>query len=136
MLDRQHRFHGLTSLTAVHRRGTAVRGQLMALRYLRRQPADQYRLAIIVSRKVHKSAVQRNRVRRRIYELVRQFKITEPYDLVLSVFSDQVITLEPAQLEQLVRNLFIRAHVIGRGTPTDNRLDRGIVKGTRGPGIS
>lgn len=112
MLARPHRFHGLTALTFVHRRGQSVRGALLGLRYARNDRRETYRVAVIVSRKVHKSAVQRNRVRRRIYEAVRTAPpITVPYDLVISVYSDHVYALPAPELQQQVTALLRKAGV-------------------------
>ncbi len=110
MLARRHRFHGHTSLNYVYRRGTTVRGQHMAARVVRNPQRPDYRLAIIVSRKVHKSAVRRNRVRRRIYEIVRTSpEIVGPYDIVITVYSEQVVDLAPAVLGDQVRHLLQKA---------------------------
>ena len=129
MLARQHRFHGHNSLTYVYRHGATVRGQHLAVRSVRNDRRSAYRLAIIVSRKVHKSAVQRNRVRRRIYEIVRTGKpITLPYDIVVTVFSDQIIELLPEELTHLVRNLFRKAGLYHNENGRLNRSDRDIVK--------
>ena len=59
---------------------------------------------MVVSRKVDKSAVRRNRMRRRLYEVVRGLssEIHEPHDIVLSVFSDAVLE-EP--FEKLAKQL-------------------------------
>jgi ribonuclease P protein component len=112
MLSRRHRFHGRTSLVRVYRRGSTVRAPHLALRYARNTGATDYRVAVIVSRKVHKSAVARNRLRRRIYEIIRTGpEITEPVDMVLTVFSDQVSGLGPAELRRSVHQLLARAGV-------------------------
>jgi ribonuclease P protein component len=67
-----------------------------------------YRVAVVVSRKVHKSAVVRNRIRRRIYEVVRlnSDPLTQPYDIVLTVFSDTVATIPTTELTALVIKMF------------------------------
>lgn len=128
MLARQHRFHGHNSLTYVYRHGTVVRGQHMAVRFAPNTRRTEYRLAIIVSRKVHKSAVQRNRVRRRIYEIVRTGKpIVQPFDIVVTVFSDQVEELAAPELTHLVRNLFSKAGLYHNAAPSSNRSDHDIV---------
>jgi len=51
-----------------------------------------YRAAIVVGRKVNKSAVARNRIRRRLYEAIRlnEGVIGGPYDIVVNVFSNEV----------------------------------------------
>lgn len=48
---------------------------------------------MVVSKKVNKSAVARNRIRRRLYELVQanQTDIIKPYDIVITVFHDSVV---------------------------------------------
>ena len=129
MLARQHRFHGHSSLTYVYRHGSTVRGQHLAVRFIRNDRRSEYRLAVIVSRKVHKSAVQRNRVRRRIYEIVRTGKpITLPYDIVVTVFSDQIVELPPEELARLVRNLFKKSGLYRSEARPSNRSDHDIVK--------
>jgi len=112
MLGRLHRFHGYSSLSLVHRKGATVRSGQLVLRYIRNTQRRTYRVAVIVSRKIHKSAVQRNRVRRRIYEIIRTAPpIVEPYDLVVTVFSDQVIDSSPGELTSLVTGLLRKAGV-------------------------
>lgn len=67
-----------------------------------------YRVAVVVSKRVDKSAVVRNRIRRRIYELVREreAQINAPYDLVITVHDPGVAKLPHATLEvQLVKQL-------------------------------
>lgn len=107
MIGRAHRFHGYGALKAVYRVGQTIRGQAVSLRYASRDPQKPYRVAVVVSRKVHKSAVVRNRIRRRIYEIVRQMGAGIPpgTDLVFTVFSDHVADLEAAKLQAIIREL-------------------------------
>lgn len=116
MLGQRHRFHGYGSLKAVYQRGQTVRGPLLSLKFSRRDPQRPYRVAVVVSRKVSKSAVVRNRIRRRLYEQVR---LAEPSphpgtDLVFTVFSDEVATLETGKLRKLVNNLLQRTEAESR----------------------
>lgn len=92
MISRKHRFHGYGSLRNVYQKGTTIRGPLFALKVLLNPKRDQYRVAVVVSKKVNKSAVARNRIRRRLYELVRENEsdILKPYDIVITVFHDSV----------------------------------------------
>jgi len=117
MLTRKHRFHGLGSLNFVYRHGATVRGQHLGLRYALNKQRQEYRVAVIVSRKIHKSAVLRNRLRRRLYEIVRVGpRIEKPYDLVFTAFSDQVSTMKPAELHQAVQRLLQKS-----GAPTSEK---------------
>jgi ribonuclease P protein component len=110
MLTRSHRFHGYGSLRRTYSHGQTARGSLISLRYAPRPAGKSYRMAVVVSRKVHKSAVVRNRIRRRIYELVRLSGDVPPAtDLIFTVFSDQVASLETDQLNKIVSELLVKA---------------------------
>jgi ribonuclease P protein component len=103
MIAREHRFHGYGSLKYVHRKSKTVRGPYCALKYVRNDRRKRYRVAVVVSKKVHKSAVVRNRIRRRIYEAVRLAIVPdEPYDLVFIVYSDYLATCLPAEVQKAV----------------------------------
>jgi ribonuclease P protein component len=62
---------------------------------------------------VSKSAVVRNRIRRRIYELVREQAVLIPsgIDLVFTVFDERVAELPSPKLEKAVSNLLKKAAV-------------------------
>jgi ribonuclease P protein component len=107
MFNRRHRFHGYGSLKAVYQRGQTVRGPLISLRFARREANKPNRVAVVVSRKVSKSAVVRNRIRRRVYEAARQSgaAVNSGTDLIFTVFSDQVAEMEAPKLQRLVIKL-------------------------------
>lgn len=111
MLARNYRFHGLGSLNFAYRQGKTVRGQSLSLRYVPNSRRQVYRVAVVVSRKVHKSAVVRNRIRRRLYEVVRLElpSTVPPHDLVFTAFSDTLATMPPTELRQLVAGLLKKA---------------------------
>ncbi|HVI60614.1 MAG TPA: ribonuclease P protein component [Candidatus Saccharimonadales bacterium] len=111
MIGQRNRFHGYGSLRAVYQRGRTVRGPLMSLKYNDRGPGRAYRAAVVVSRKVHKSAVTRNRIRRRLYEIIRlaDSRLTDHKDLVLTVFSDRAAELESDKLRAMVEDLLAQA---------------------------
>ena len=104
MLSKTHRFHGLNSLNFAHKQGKVVRGSVMNLKFARNDRRDTYRVAVVVSKKVSKSAVTRNRIRRRVYEAVRlqAASIQKPYDLVFMVYSVELATMESAKLQEIV----------------------------------
>lgn len=70
-----------------------MRGPLFSIKSVLNNRRSTYRAAVVVSRKVHKSAVTRNRIRRRLYEILRQIEgdIAGPYDIVITVFHDGVL---------------------------------------------
>lgn len=111
MLARTHRFHGHNSLRGVYARGQTLRAPLLSLKYVRREPGRPYRVAVVVSRKVNKSAVVRGRIRRRIYEIVRRHEAMLPggLDLVFMVFGDDLAISDADKLEQTVVGLLGKA---------------------------
>jgi ribonuclease P protein component len=106
MLKRQHRFHGYSSLQKTYPRTKIIRGNFVSLRYVYRLPGKPYRVAVVVGRKVNKSAVKRNRIRRRIYEVVRtSTSIPLSIDLIFNVYSDQTATIEAKELTKQINEL-------------------------------
>ena len=111
MIGRSHRFHGYGSLNGVYRRGQSVRSSMVSLKFVSRGPNRPYRVAVVVSRKVSKSAVVRNRIRRRIYEAVRQANtlVLPDTDLVFTVFDERVAELAAAELAAAITGLLQKA---------------------------
>lgn len=130
MIAKIFRFHGYGSLRGVYQRGQIVRGPLISLKFEKRDPKRPYRLAVVVSKKVHKSAVVRNRIRRRVYEIVRQYgaEKLEGLDLVFTVFSEEVAEVHQDQLVKTVNDLLGKAVRQTSSLTPNNPEARGIVK--------
>lgn len=118
MIDQFHRFQGRGSLRFVYSRGQTARGPLAALKYVVNNRRQTYRAAVVVSRKVSKSAVVRNRIRRRVYEIIRAQapKIIKPYDLVFIAYNEQLATMPAPELEEAVVQQLKRAQVLSSKT--------------------
>jgi ribonuclease P protein component len=118
MISYANRFHGRAVLRRLQTRSQSVRGQALALKYAP-STRDSYRLAVVVSRRVSKSAVVRNRIRRRLYECVRHLSGTlqAPYDLVLLVYDERLAELPPAKLQAEVTKLFKKAKLTAVDRP-------------------
>lgn len=114
MIARTHRFHGHASLRYVYKHGQIARGPCMVLKYARNDRRKTWRAAVVVSRKVHKSAVVRNRIRRRIYELLRLklATFTEPIDIVCIIHSEAVATISAHELEVVITGQLQKAKLI------------------------
>jgi len=114
MLRRDYRFHGYSSLNWVYKTGRTVRDPMVSLRYALNSRRSQYRVAVVVSRKVSKSAVVRNRIRRRIYEIIRTSLGADlaSYDLVFTVHRQQLAMLDTTELRKTILGLVKRAKII------------------------
>ena len=111
MIAKFNRFHGYGALRGVYKRGQAIRGQLISLKFEKKPNQKNFRLAVVVSKKVHKSAVVRNRIRRRIYEIVRKQTIQkiDGYDLVFTAFSEEVAAIDQTRLQENINSLLEKA---------------------------
>lgn len=108
MINRVHRFHGYGSLRYAYKQGRVSRGPLFAVKSIYNERRKDYRIAVVVSRKVNKSAVARNRIRRRIYGAVRDFgaEINQPFDIVITVFNDSVLETAAEDLRSQIKKQF------------------------------
>src|SRR3990167_2320354 len=106
MIRKAHRFRGHNSLNYVYQRGRTVRGPLFAIKYILNPKRESYRAAVVISRKVHKSAIGRNRIRRRLYECLRllEDQINQPYDIVVTIYHDSVLTESYTELQNQLTN--------------------------------
>jgi ribonuclease P protein component len=114
MISRQHRFHGRNSLRFVYQNGKTMRSSAFAVKSILNSRRKSYRVAVVVSRKVHKSAVTRNRIRRRLYAAIRdlQDQINDPFDIVLTVFSDSILDETPKSLAHQLKRQFQKSGIV------------------------
>ena len=98
MLSSKFRFHGHGSLRFVYSRGQVVRSKYFVMKHTVNHRRTEPRVAVVVSKKVIKSAVARNRIRRRLYEAIRIElpNISQQTDLVFIVVSAEVLS-SPAE---------------------------------------
>lgn len=113
MLRQLYRFHGHGGLRYLHKNGRSVRTRFISLRYITNPRRAHSRVAVIVSKKVSKSAVKRNRIRRRVYEIVRlYFDSLQPHiDMVFSVHNIEVATMPALEVHDAVLDLLRQSHL-------------------------
>jgi ribonuclease P protein component len=116
MISRKNRFHGYNSLRHAYRQGRIARGALFAVKSAPNPRRQNYRVAVVVSRKVNKSAVARNRIRRRLYEICRQLgeQINQPHDIVITVFHDTVVDTPHKELAGQMKKQFKELGLISK----------------------
>lgn len=88
----------------------------MSLRFAVNPRRKKYRIAVVVSRKVSKSAVVRNRIRRRIYEIGRVYaaKLDMPLDFIFTIYGDQIAEWPHDTLSALVAEDMEKAVMLAR----------------------
>lgn len=107
MIPGKYRFHGLASLRYLHRNSKIVRCSYFAIKYNTNSRQRNYRAAIVVSKKVSKSAVVRNRIRRRLYEIIRRNSglLVKPVDMAVIVYDVQLAVMDFEKLEKITIKL-------------------------------
>ncbi len=99
MIARKNRFHGHKSVSRV--KGETIHTSLFSCRFEKTKRSD-YRLAVVVSKKVSLKAVVRNRIRRRLFETIRKQKRLQniPVDVILYVKTVDVATVDQTELDK------------------------------------
>ena len=108
MIPFNNRFHGHSSLNFVYKNGKAVRSRSMTIKTITNPHRKTTRVAVIVGKKVAKSAVSRNRIRRRVFEYIRLKLplINGIYDIVVIVLASDLLTVPYGDLSQQIDQLF------------------------------
>jgi len=111
MISALYRFHGHNSLRYVYTNGKATRTQTITLKSTSNDRRKYSRFSIVVSKKVIKSAVGRNRIRRRLYEYIRTHldRIDGIHDIVLICTSSELRTLPYDEISSQLDQLFVKA---------------------------
>ena len=106
MLNKKYRFHSRGGVRYVYQKGKTVRTANMSLVFVENTRGFT-RVAVVVSKKVERTAVGRNRMRRRIYEALRRNfdLIPKKMDYVFVVYSKEVIKMPFEKLEELLGKL-------------------------------
>jgi ribonuclease P protein component len=111
MISSIFRFHGHNSLRYVYANGKAVRSQLFTVKHVANSHRSHPRFSVVVSKKVIKSAVGRNRIRRRLYEYLRTNtdRLNGVHDIVIICTSAELRVLPYAQIAEQLDQLFDKA---------------------------
>ena len=106
MLAKKFRFHSRGGVKYVYKHGKTLRTSKMSLTFTENTRGFT-RIAVVVSKKVAKSAVKRNRIRRRVYEALRLNLdlIPKKTDYIFIIYSDDILTMPFKELEQLLGGL-------------------------------
>ncbi|MBQ3474288.1 ribonuclease P protein component [Candidatus Saccharibacteria bacterium] len=106
MLNKKYRFHSRGGVRYVYQNGKTIRSPKMSLVFVENTKGFT-RFGVIVSKKVEKSAVKRNVIRRRVYEALRtNFDlIPKNKDYLFVVYSKEIGKMPIAELEGVLGQL-------------------------------
>ncbi|MDO4872020.1 MAG: ribonuclease P protein component [bacterium] len=111
MLAQKNRFHGHGSLRYVYANGESIRTQKIVVKFTRNPFRKDSRFAVVISKKVLKSAVGRNRVRRRVYEIIRRElpRFDGTFDVAVMIFHKSVKEMPHEELRAALVDIFKEA---------------------------
>ena len=112
MLSKKYRFHSRGGVKYVYKHGKTVRKPRMSLVF-GENTRGFTRVAVVVSKKVIKSAVGRNRIRRRVYEALRKNfdLVPKKTDYIFVVYDKKVGEMAFNELEKLLGELVAESKV-------------------------
>lgn len=116
MLNKRYRFHSRGGVRYVYKHGKTVRTSKMSLVFVPNERGFT-RVAVVVSKKVNKTAVGRNRIRRRVYEVIRKNfdLLPKKTDYIFVIFSPDVLKMPQNELEKSLGGLVEEARVCYNG---------------------
>ncbi|MCL1839695.1 ribonuclease P protein component [Candidatus Saccharibacteria bacterium] len=106
MLAKKYRFHSRGGVRYTYKHGTVVRQPKISLTFNHNSRGKQ-RFAVVVSKKVLKSAVARNRIRRRVYEAIREQlpSLKSPNDHIFTIYSKDIKDISFSELQAIISDL-------------------------------
>lgn len=106
MLSKKYRFHSRGGVKYTYSHGKTIRSPKLSLVY-NENPRGFQRFAVVVSKKIAKSAVERNRIRRRVYEAIRYElpNFDKKQDNIFVVYSKDVKNISFTELQSLINSL-------------------------------
>lgn len=112
MLSKKYRFHSRGGVRYVYQKGKTIRRPKMSLIFVENTRGFT-RFAVVVSKKVEKSAVGRNKIRRRMYEALRLNirDIPQKMDYIFVVYSKDLMKISFSEIEKLIGELVAEAKV-------------------------
>lgn len=113
MLAQQYRFHGHNGLRYLYKHGKTARTRNFLLRFVPNTTRPHSRVTVIVSKKVSKSSARRNRIRRRVYEIIRSQwdDLLHPHDLSITAYAAEIQFIPSEELEREITQLLSQAHL-------------------------
>jgi ribonuclease P protein component len=114
MIAKINRFHGHGSLRYLYKNGQTHRSRLFNLKVIKNTRRKNSRFVVVVSKKVSKKAVVRNRIRRRIYEYIQNQteNLNDIYDIAIIVTSVDVAEMDFLELTSQLQHLLVEAKTI------------------------
>lgn len=113
MIGGKYRFHGYGALKHLFGHGKTYRFKSVSVRVAPNARRTHSRIAVVISKKVIKASPKRNRVRRRVYEILRNNwdHIRPAHDILLTVYDPHYWDAPFPQIEAEILEALERSHL-------------------------
>ncbi|HUV42821.1 MAG TPA: ribonuclease P protein component [Patescibacteria group bacterium] len=111
MLPKKYRLPLRTELKRVKKEGRLIQGKLFSLQVSKSSKSQPTRFGFIISSKIHKKAVKRNRVKRLLSETIMTLKIKPSFDVVF-LAKKKIINVDDQEIRAEIKKLFLKVGVI------------------------
>ncbi|MDD4358411.1 MAG: ribonuclease P protein component [Candidatus Pacebacteria bacterium] len=85
MLKKENRLTKKKDFDRVYKKGRGIRSDSLFLKILENDK-EKTRIGIVISKKVSKKAVERNKIKRRIREIVRKMDFCKGFDIIVVAY--------------------------------------------------
>lgn len=112
MLQKKFRFHSRGGVRYTYAHGKTIRTPKLSLIFNDNSRGFQ-RFAVVVSKKVEKTAVARNRIRRRVYEAIRLElpNYDKKRDHIFIIYTKDIASMDFSELRDQIRSLLEQSMV-------------------------
>ena len=117
MLPKQNRLRLKKDFERIFETGRWGGTDFISLKYAKNEDGDDPKIGFMVGKKVSKSAVKRNRVKRQMREVVRlalkKGQIKPNFDVIV-VAKPKILGRSHFEIEQTLKNSLIRARILNK----------------------
>lgn len=113
MISSKYRFHSRGGVRHTYKDGKTIRQKDISLVF-NENTRNKQRFAVVISKKVLKTAVGRNRVRRRLYEAIRLElpNIQKPVDCIFIIYNKDFQTRPFTEIQTEIHVLLKKANIV------------------------
>lgn len=111
MLPKKHRLPLRTELKRIKKKGKLIQGKLFSLQVVQSEKNQPSRFGFIISSKIHKKAVKRNKAKRLLSEAIMALEVKPGFEVVF-LAKKKLIEALPKEIKAEVKRLFEKAGIL------------------------
>jgi len=110
MLKKENRLKKKKDFDSIYKKGKTIAGKLVFLKILKNN-LDINRFGFVVSKKISKKAVIRNKIKRRLREIIKKEIIKKGFDIIINT-NLEILNKDYNKIRLEIRNLFKKAKLL------------------------